>query len=289
MKKFFLFLNIIFIYCIFASFTASSSYAASCTYTGSTTPNSGGAFSVTYQGFAAGETIGVYDRLGGTLAQTVGLTLDSLTSPQTVSSNFSVGAGGYSVMVQTRFPITNTKCADIDVGGGAACAAADVNGDGDIDLADKQAIAFAFGSTPGSPNWNPAYDLNHDNVINQGDVDFANTCDTTIPTTGGTSCSGFFGCLAGILSPTTAFTETGLIGDIFTKILPIAIGLGGFLSVIIIVISGIQFITSNGNPEAAAAARSRLIFAIVGFVLLILAFAITQIVDNVFLRGSGVV
>ncbi len=118
MKKFFLFLNIIFIYCIFASFTASSSYAASCTYTGSTTPNSGGAFSVTYQGFAAGETIGVYDRLGGTLAQTVGLTLDSLTSPQTVSSNFSVGAGGYSVMVQTRFPITNTKCADIDVGGG---------------------------------------------------------------------------------------------------------------------------------------------------------------------------
>jgi len=269
--------------------TAAVGSTPSCTYTGSTTPNSGDAFSVTYQGFAAGETIGVYDRLGGTLAQNVGLTLDSLTSPQTASSNFSVGAGGYSVMVQTRFPITNTKCADIDVGGGAACAAADVNGDGDIDLADMNAIAFAFGSTPGSPNWNPAYDLNHDDIINQGDVDFANTCDTTIPTTGGTSCSGFFGCLTGILSPTTAFTETGLIGDIFTKILPIAIGLGGFLSVIIIVISGIQFITSNGNPEAAAAARGRLIFAVIGFALLILAFAITQIVDNVFLRGSGVV
>lgn len=107
--------------------------------------------------------------------------------------------------------------------------------------------------------------------------------------TGGSSCEGFVDCLTGIQTPTTAFSENGLIGAVFSSILPIIIGLGGFLAVIIIVISGIQFITSNGNPEAAAAARGRLIFAVVGFALLLLAFAITQIVDSVFLRGSGVV
>lgn len=119
-----------------------------------------------------------------------------------------------------------------------------------------------------------------------------NVCDGDLPPytgTGGAGCEGgFLACLTQIESPTTAFSETGLVGAVFSSILPIIIGLGGFLTVILIVVSGIQFVTSSGNPEAAAAARGRLTFAIIGFALLVLAFAITQIVDNVFLRGSGV-
>ena len=80
-----------------------------------------------------------------------------------------------------------------------------------------------------------------------------------------------------------------MVAKLISDILPIVLGLGGFLTVIIIVISGIQFITSSGNPEAAAAARSRLIFALVGFAIIILAFAITQIIDKIFLGGSGAV
>lgn len=106
--------------------------------------------------------------------------------------------------------------------------------------------------------------------------------------TGGTSCNGFFDCLTGIQSPTTAFSENGLVGLIFTSILPIVIGLGGFITVIMIIISGFQFITANGNPETAGGARGRLTFAVIGFALLILAYAITQIVDYIFLRGTGV-
>ena len=85
------------------------------------------------------------------------------------------------------------------------------------------------------------------------------------------------------------FTGENLVAKLISDILPIVLGLGGFLTVIIIVISGIQFITSSGNPEAAAAARSRLIFALVGFAIIILAFAITQIIDKIFLGGSGAV
>ena len=84
------------------------------------------------------------------------------------------------------------------------------------------------------------------------------------------------------------FTAGNLIGKLVGDILPIVLGIAGFLTVIFVIISGIQFVTSSGNPEAAAAARSRLIFALVGFALIILAFAITQIVDRIFLGGSGV-
>lgn len=78
-----------------------------------------------------------------------------------------------------------------------------------------------------------------------------------------------------------------LIGNFVTKILPIAIGIGGFLTVIFIAISGVQFITSSGNPEAANAARSRLTFAIIGFVILALSFVIVKLIDKIFL-GTGI-
>ena len=76
-------------------------------------------------------------------------------------------------------------------------------------------------------------------------------------------------------------------GSLITVFLPAIFSIAGFITVIIIVISGIQFITSSGNPEAAAAARGRLIFALVGFALIILAFAITKIIDTIFLGGTG--
>ena len=103
------------------------------------------------------------------------------------------------------------------------------------------------------------------------------------------SCSGFLGCLGGISTPGLNFSSPAtFISDLISKILPFVLGIVGFLTVIVIVISGIQFITSSGNPEAAGAARGRLQFALIGFIIVLLAFAITQIVDVIFLGGSGV-
>lgn len=76
------------------------------------------------------------------------------------------------------------------------------------------------------------------------------------------------------------------IGGLVSDVLPIVLTLAGFVTVIVIIISGIQFVTSGGNPEAAAAARGRLTFAIIGFVIIILAFAILQIVNRLFLGTS---
>jgi len=85
------------------------------------------------------------------------------------------------------------------------------------------------------------------------------------------------------------FTYHGLIGQIISRFLDPILVIAGFVTVIIIIISGIQFVTSGGNPEAAASARGRLTFAIIGFVIIVLAYAILQIVDKVFLGTSGVV
>lgn len=89
-------------------------------------------------------------------------------------------------------------------------------------------------------------------------------------------------------SPTGEFQYRGLITQILSQILPIVLGIGGFITVIVIVLSGIQFITSSGNPEAAAAAKNRLLFAIIGLVIIILAFAVLQIINAVFL-GTEIV
>ena len=90
----------------------------------------------------------------------------------------------------------------------------------------------------------------------------------------------------GIVSPTDLCKP--VIGQIISAFLPAILGIAGFITVIIIAISGIQFIASSGNPEAAAAARGRLIFALVGFALIILAFSITQIIDRLFLNSGAV-
>jgi parallel beta-helix repeat protein len=49
----------------------------------------------------------------------------------------------------------------------------DVNGDGRVDLKDMALVAHAFGSTPTSPNWNPAADLNGDGTVNMQDIALA--------------------------------------------------------------------------------------------------------------------
>ncbi len=46
----------------------------------------------------------------------------------------------------------------------------DVNGDGKVDLRDLALAARAFGSTPTSPNWNPAADINGDGKVDLKDI-----------------------------------------------------------------------------------------------------------------------
>lgn len=162
------------------------------------------------------------------------------------------------------------------------CSDYDFNNDGQINALDSQQVAFRDGARPGDLNYDARYDLNTDGVINQDDVRIVSNCIVT---------GGPVNIEQPRLpdSPVAGFTPENLVGQLVSKILPIILGLGGFATIIIIVISGIQFVTSSGNPEAAAAARGRLVMALIGFAIIILAFAITQIIDTIFLGTSGVI
>ena len=46
----------------------------------------------------------------------------------------------------------------------------DLNGDNKIDMKDVAIAARAFGSTPGSPNWNPVADINGDGKVDMKDI-----------------------------------------------------------------------------------------------------------------------
>ena len=46
----------------------------------------------------------------------------------------------------------------------------DVNGDGVVNMADVVLVLLAFGSTPGSPNWNPRCDITQQGKVDMSDV-----------------------------------------------------------------------------------------------------------------------
>lgn len=56
----------------------------------------------------------------------------------------------------------------------------------------------------------------------------------------------------------------------------------GVLAVLVIIYSGVLFILAAGNPQTIAKARSSLIYAVVGLIITILAYAIVNfVVSNV--------
>ncbi len=91
-------------------------------------------------------------------------------------------------------------------------------------------------------------------------------------------------------SPTDKFgTGPQLPAKVISAFLLPILTIIGFLAALYIVLAGFKFVRSGGDPKAVEEARNRLLFAIVGFVILILAVAITQIIDKVILGGTGVI
>lgn len=54
----------------------------------------------------------------------------------------------------------------------------------------------------------------------------------------------------------------------------------GIVALILIIISGIKFITSGGDAKQAEGARKMLTFAIIGLVLILLSFAIIRFIEQ---------
>ena len=79
------------------------------------------------------------------------------------------------------------------------------------------------------------------------------------------------------------------IGEVVTAVLNLFIfPLSGILLFIMIVMSGFNMLFSGGDPKKLAAAKSRLTYAIFGFVLLAASFFITRLIAYLLRAPTGI-
>lgn len=82
------------------------------------------------------------------------------------------------------------------------------------------------------------------------------------------------------------FTSETKLGTIIAAALPFLFGIAGMILLLILIIGGYQYLLSAGDPKKAEAAKGTLTAAIIGFVLIICAYLLTQLMSSVFKLGS---
>lgn len=74
-----------------------------------------------------------------------------------------------------------------------------------------------------------------------------------------------------------------LTGDqLLTNVLNTTYFIAGALAIIVIVVAGLMFVSSTGNPQRVAIARNALIYSVVGLIIVLSAFVLTNFVIGSF-------
>ena len=76
--------------------------------------------------------------------------------------------------------------------------------------------------------------------------------------------------------------DSGLVKSVVNILLWVI----GILSIIMIIFSGIRYVTSAGDASKTKAAQNTLIYSVVGLIVAIMAWAIVNLVVNKFASGS---
>ena len=80
-----------------------------------------------------------------------------------------------------------------------------------------------------------------------------------------------------------------LPAKIVNLFIPGLLSIVGFLAIFYLFRAGIQFARSNGDPKLIADARARIIFVIVGLVIIILAAVATQLINQLLLGNTSAI
>ena len=73
-------------------------------------------------------------------------------------------------------------------------------------------------------------------------------------------------------------SNKGNLMSVITGIINVLIGVIGFVAVIVIILGGVQYTTSAGDPGKVKKAKDTIMYGIIGLVVAILAFAIVNFV-----------
>lgn len=87
----------------------------------------------------------------------------------------------------------------------------------------------------------------------------------------------------GIDQAATLFGTTG----IFTTISNVMLFVVGAISVIMVIVGGLRYVISGGNSSNITAAKNTILYAVVGLIIAIMAYAIINFVLESFLPGGN--
>ena len=76
---------------------------------------------------------------------------------------------------------------------------------------------------------------------------------------------------------------TGDLPGLIQRIIQILLIIGGVIAVIYLIVAGYQYITAGGNAEQAVAARTAILNAVIGIIVVFAAYLIITFVFNRFL------
>ena len=79
-------------------------------------------------------------------------------------------------------------------------------------------------------------------------------------------------------STTTVNVPTGSADSLLTNGLNLVYFLAGAIAVIVIIVAGIMYVTSSGDAGRLTKAKNLLIYSIVGLVVVLIAFVVTNFV-----------
>ena len=74
--------------------------------------------------------------------------------------------------------------------------------------------------------------------------------------------------------------DQGTVPGVVTEIIKIIISLLGIVAVLMILVAGQRYMTSNGEPEKIKQARNMIIYSLIGLIIAGLAFAIVSFVQS---------
>lgn len=68
------------------------------------------------------------------------------------------------------------------------------------------------------------------------------------------------------------------LGNIVTGVINILLYIVGVATVVMLIVGGLRYITSNGDAQAASSARNTIVYAVIGLIMAISAYAIVNYV-----------
>jgi len=86
------------------------------------------------------------------------------------------------------------------------------------------------------------------------------------------------------ISPPEKFkAETfNTLGDVINELIPYIFALAGIILLFLIIWGGFELLTSGGDPKKVESARGKLTHAIVGFIIIFIAYWLVQILEAIF-------